>query len=57
MFDGTLTPVWSPWQRVVGSGVIAAGAVLMVWALVSFQSWRFRAKLDADHQLATGGPL
>ena len=50
-------PVWSPWQRVVGSVVIAAGAVLMVWALVSFQSWRFRAKLDADHQLATGGPF
>jgi len=50
-------PVWFPGQRVAGSIVIAAGAALMVWALVCFQSWRFRAKLDVDHQLVTDGPF
>src|SRR5262245_3616749 len=50
-------PAWFPGQRVVGTLVIAAGAALMSWALVYFESWRFRAKLDADHQLATGGPF
>ena len=50
-------PIWFSWQRVVGSLVIAAGAALMVWALFYFQSWRFRAKLDANHQLADGGPF
>jgi protein-S-isoprenylcysteine O-methyltransferase Ste14 len=29
----------------------------MVWALVYFRSWRFRARLDEGHQLATGGPF
>ncbi len=29
----------------------------MVWALDYFRSWRFRAKLDEGHQLATGGPF
>jgi protein-S-isoprenylcysteine O-methyltransferase Ste14 len=41
----------------VGAVVIAAGAALMSWARVWFASWRFRAKLDASHQLATGGPF
>jgi protein-S-isoprenylcysteine O-methyltransferase Ste14 len=50
-------PVWFSGQRGVGSIVIAVGAALMVWALVYFQSWRFRAKLDVDHQLACGGPF
>ncbi len=50
-------PIWFPGQRVVGSLVIAAGAALIVWALVYFRSWRFRAKLDQNHQLATGGPF
>ena len=50
-------PIWFPGQRVVGSMVIAGGAALTVWALVYFQSWRFRAKLDKDHQLADGGPF
>ncbi len=35
--------------------MIALGAALMSWALVSFHSWRFRAKLDEGHQLATDG--
>ena len=50
-------PRWFPGQRVVGTIVIAAGAALIVWALVYFRSWRFRAQLDADHQLADGGPF
>ena len=50
-------PVWFHGQRVVGSMVIASGAVLVTWALVHFRSWRFRAKLDEGHQLATGGPF
>jgi protein-S-isoprenylcysteine O-methyltransferase Ste14 len=50
-------PEWFSGQRVVGSLVIASGAVLVNWAMVHFQSWRFRAKLDEGHQLATGGPF
>lgn len=50
-------PHWFPGQRLVGTLVIAGGAVLMCWSLVYFRSWRFRAKLDAGHELATGGPF
>lgn len=50
-------PEWFPGQRVVGACIIAAGAALMSWTLVYFQSWRFRAKLDQGHQLATSGPF
>jgi protein-S-isoprenylcysteine O-methyltransferase Ste14 len=46
-----------PGHRFVGAAIIVAGAALMNWALVYFRSWRFRAKLDAGHQLATGGPF
>jgi protein-S-isoprenylcysteine O-methyltransferase Ste14 len=49
-------PVWFPGQRIAGTLIIALGAWLMCWALVYFRSWRFRAKLDAGHELATGGP-
>ena len=48
---------WLPGQRLIGTAVIAVGAALMSWARVSFHSWRIRAKLDAGHQLATGGPF
>ena len=47
---------WFPGQRVVGTLVMAAGCAVMCWSLVYFRSWRFRAKLDAGHELATGGP-
>jgi protein-S-isoprenylcysteine O-methyltransferase Ste14 len=47
---------WIPGQRVVGMLIIVAGSALMCWSLVYFRSWRFRAKLDAGHELATGGP-
>ena len=50
-------PEWLPGQRIVGTIVIALGAVLMSSALLFFRSWRFRAKLDEGHQLATGGPF
>lgn len=50
-------PSWFPGQRMVGTLIIAAGAALACWALVYFQSWRFRAQLDAGHALATGGPF
>jgi protein-S-isoprenylcysteine O-methyltransferase Ste14 len=44
-------------QRVVATLIIALGGWLMCWALLYFSSWRFRAKLDEGHQLATGGPF
>ncbi|MEO5800415.1 MAG: isoprenylcysteine carboxylmethyltransferase family protein [Gemmatimonadales bacterium] len=50
-------PELFPGQRIVGGLIIGLGAALMSWALTWFQSWRFRAKLDAGHQLATGGPF
>lgn len=50
-------PLWFPGQRMVASIVIAGGAALVVWALVYFRSWRFRAKLEEGHKLATGGPF
>jgi protein-S-isoprenylcysteine O-methyltransferase Ste14 len=50
-------PEWLAGQRVLGASIILAGAALTVWALLYFRSWRFRAKLDAGHELATGGPF
>ena len=52
----TGVPTWFPGQRLAGTAVMAAGAVLMCWSLLHFRSWRFRAQLDAGHELATGGP-
>jgi protein-S-isoprenylcysteine O-methyltransferase Ste14 len=50
-------PEWFDGQRVVGTLIMVLAAVMMSWALHSFRSWRFRAALSADHQLATGGPF
>jgi protein-S-isoprenylcysteine O-methyltransferase Ste14 len=44
-------------QPIVGATIIAAGAALALWALVFFRSWRYAAKLDVGHELATGGPF
>ena len=44
-------------QRVAGALVIALGAAMACWSLLFFKSWRFRAALTPDHQLATGGPF
>ncbi len=49
-------PRWWSGQRLAGALIIAGGAGIMSWSLLYFRSWRFRAKLDAGHQLATGGP-
>lgn len=43
--------------RWVGGAIIVVGAALAAWALAHFESWRLRAKLDAGHKLATGGPF
>ena len=56
VFTGQV-PTWFVGQRLVGTAVIAVAAALMCWAVASFQSWRFRAKLDQGHQLTTGGPF
>lgn len=48
-------PSWFPGQRAVGTFAITAGAALLVWTVASFPSWRFRAKLDQGHALASGG--
>lgn len=50
-------PAWFIGQRLVGTAIIALGAAIACWARVWFHSWRFQAKLDAGHQLATGGPF
>lgn len=50
-------PTWFVGQRIAGACVIGVGAALMSWALFAFRSWRFRAKLEQGHQLATGGPF
>jgi protein-S-isoprenylcysteine O-methyltransferase Ste14 len=49
-------PAWFAGQRLAGTAIMAMGAWLMCWSLVYFRSWRFRAALDAGHELATGGP-
>ena len=49
-------PVWFAGQRLAGTAIMALGAWLMCWSLTYFKSWRFRAQLDAGHELATGGP-
>lgn len=43
--------------RIAGALVILAGGILVGWARLAFTSWRFRARLDVGHQLATGGPF
>lgn len=46
-----------PGQPLAGALVIGLGAALCCWAVLSFGSWRFRAAVDAGHELATGGPF
>lgn len=54
---GQQVPERFPLQRVAGALTIFAGSAFMCWALLFFRSWRFRAKLEAGHELATGGPF
>lgn len=50
-------PIWFEGQRVLGALVILIGGALAASSLVYFRSWRFRAALDRDHELATAGPF
>ena len=50
-------PNWFTGQRIAGSAVIVIAASLVAWALLSFQSWRVRAKIEPGHQLAIRGPF
>jgi protein-S-isoprenylcysteine O-methyltransferase Ste14 len=54
---GRKIPAVSSSQIVVGALIIFAGGALAASARLAFASWRFRAQLDAGHQLATGGPF
>lgn len=54
---GRRLPATTTLVRALGAAVIVAGALFAAWARMSFASWRFRAQLDAGHQLATGGPF
>jgi len=47
--------IWASAHRAVSVLVIVMGATLIAWAIASLHSWRFRAKLDEGHQLATTG--
>lgn len=47
----------SPAEEIAGTLIIAAAAALTSSALLHFRSWRYRAKLDKGHRLATGGPF
>lgn len=48
-------PVWFFGQGIAGACIIGIGALLACWGVASFQSWRFRAKLEQGHRLATRG--
>lgn len=50
-------PDWFPGQRIAGTFAIALGAGLVSWAVAHFSSWRFQARLDRGHELATRGPF
>ena len=50
-------PVGLPGQRVLGTVIILSGSALTAAALAVFRSWRFRAKVETGHELATGGPF
>jgi protein-S-isoprenylcysteine O-methyltransferase Ste14 len=41
----------------IGASAILAGAAILAWALVVFDSWRILAKLDQGHRLCTRGPF
>ncbi|HEY0783154.1 MAG TPA: isoprenylcysteine carboxylmethyltransferase family protein [Thermoanaerobaculia bacterium] len=49
-------PLFPP-QRLAAAIVLLAASGLSLWALAYFRSWRVRAELAADHELATGGPF
>jgi len=50
-------PRWFAGQQIVGTLIIATGAFMGCWSLLHFRSWRFRARIEQGHRLATGGPF
>jgi protein-S-isoprenylcysteine O-methyltransferase Ste14 len=50
-------PVSTPPQRIAAMTIIVLATACTVAALAHFHSWRFRAKLDEGHRLATNGPF
>ncbi|MFT3781210.1 MAG: isoprenylcysteine carboxylmethyltransferase family protein [Nibricoccus sp.] len=44
-------------RPMLGISLILAGTAFAVWSLFHFRSWRFQAKLEIGHQLATTGPF
>lgn len=50
-------PAWFDGQRILGALVIVLGGLLGAWSLAHFASWRFEARLDTGHKLATTGPF
>jgi protein-S-isoprenylcysteine O-methyltransferase Ste14 len=50
-------PISTAPQRIAAMTIIVVGTACTVAALAHFRSWRFRAKLDEGHQLATNGPF
>jgi len=50
-------PAALPFVKALGALLILIGGAVMCWARLAFASWRFRAQLDAGHQLATSGPF
>ncbi|HVY60444.1 MAG TPA: isoprenylcysteine carboxylmethyltransferase family protein [Planctomycetota bacterium] len=48
---------WFPHSRIVAAATICLGAAVVVWTLLVFRSWRFRARIDPGHELCTEGPF
>jgi protein-S-isoprenylcysteine O-methyltransferase Ste14 len=46
-----------PPQPMAGALVMLAAAALAAWTVAVFRSWRLRARVEAGHELATGGPF
>lgn len=44
-------------RRGAGAACMLAAVGLAAWAVAVFRSWRVRAGVAADHELATGGPF
>jgi protein-S-isoprenylcysteine O-methyltransferase Ste14 len=57
VFRGEPLHPWFPLSRLVGAGIICLGAALVAWTMLVFRSWRFRAQIEAGHELCTEGPF
>ena len=50
-------PEGSSMALCMGTLIILAAATLACWTLLTFRSWRLRAKIEPGHELATSGPF